>query len=136
MSLCRTTAHWNTDSDTIVDEEFRRKKEVTTTALAVSQDVVQEQRDRDPSVVDQMAELFQEPRSQYRRALAEAEERNSTPPSAEGVDLRTLEQLRDALETEQTQLEMTMATNPGVVEQYENRKREVMMHIVYFLYRC
>lgn len=42
-----------------------------------------------------------------------------------------MDERREALLEEETQLEMTLATNRGVVEQYEDRKIEV--HIFSFL---
>ena len=34
-------------------------------------------------------------------------------------------ELREELETQQANLDLNLATNPGVVEQYEKRKRDV-----------
>lgn len=64
-------------------------------------------------------------RVQYDNELAAAEKNGTTPPSAEGVDVRTLEELKAELETQRANLELNLNTNPGVVEQYEKRKRDV-----------
>ena len=61
----------------------------------------------------------------YNSDLKAAEENNTTPPSSEDVELRNTEQLEADLETQKAALEMNLNTNPGVVEQYEKRKKEV-----------
>jgi structural maintenance of chromosomes protein 5 len=57
-------------------------------------------------------------RSQYDTDLAEAEKNGGVKPDKEGVELRSAEELSEL----QARLELVVATNPGVVEQYENRK--------------
>ncbi|KAJ7595202.1 P-loop containing nucleoside triphosphate hydrolase protein [Mycena floridula] len=59
-------------------------------------------------------------RAAYDSALAQG--RN---PDSEGVDLRTLDELNQALADQEAKLDFVMATNPGVLEQYENRKRAI-----------
>jgi structural maintenance of chromosomes protein 5 len=61
-------------------------------------------------------------RSQYDTDLAEAEKNGGVKPDKEGVELRSAEELGEALSELQARLELVVATNPGVVEQYENRK--------------
>jgi hypothetical protein len=64
-------------------------------------------------------------RTAYDKDLVAAEQEGRTPPSAEGVDLRSLEELQATLETQRANLDLNLATNPGVIEQYEKRKRDV-----------
>lgn len=64
-------------------------------------------------------------RTEYENALQNAESNGTTPPSAEGVDLRTADEYRAELESQEAQLELVSKTQPGVIEQYEKRKRDV-----------
>ncbi|TFK69418.1 hypothetical protein BDN72DRAFT_614626 [Pluteus cervinus] len=64
-------------------------------------------------------------RTAYDKQLNEARDDGSTPPSAEGVDLRSLDELEAELQTQQTNLDLNLQTNPGIVEQYEKRKRDI-----------
>jgi len=41
------------------------------------------------------------------------------------VDPRSLDELQAEMDTQRANLEMNLSTNPGVVEQYEKRKRDV-----------
>lgn len=71
-------------------------------------------------------------RANYDKDLATAESDGTTPPPAEGVDVRTLDELQAELEKQQTNLELNLATNPAVVEQYEKRKRDVRRFLSLF----
>jgi DNA repair exonuclease SbcCD ATPase subunit len=64
-------------------------------------------------------------RLDYERLKKEADQAGRSPPSSDGVDLRPLETLTAELEERRAQLEIMLATNPGIVEQYEKRKRDV-----------
>ncbi|KAJ6600848.1 hypothetical protein B0H10DRAFT_1738427, partial [Mycena sp. CBHHK59/15] len=65
-------------------------------------------------------------RTAYDQAVQEAEKNGEDPPMpAENVDLRTMDELQTELEKQEANLEMNTNTNPGVVEQYEKRKRDV-----------
>ncbi|PFH50400.1 hypothetical protein AMATHDRAFT_61100 [Amanita thiersii Skay4041] len=69
-------------------------------------------------------------RIEYDRAVDAAEAaakegRHMTPPSAEGVDVRSLEELQEEMENQKAKLELNLNTNPGIVEQYERRKAEI-----------
>ncbi|EEB86791.1 hypothetical protein MPER_16119, partial [Moniliophthora perniciosa FA553] len=70
---------------------------------------------------------IQASRKEYHRALKEAEANGTEPPSKENIDLRNYNELEMALEGQKAQLELVTKTNPGVVEQYEKRKREVRL---------
>lgn len=61
----------------------------------------------------------------YEKECAKAEENGTTPPSSDGVELRSADELQADLDIQTTNLEMNLNTNPGVVEQYEKRKVEV-----------
>ncbi|KIY64376.1 P-loop containing nucleoside triphosphate hydrolase protein [Cylindrobasidium torrendii FP15055 ss-10] len=66
-----------------------------------------------------------ERQNEYKEALKQAEENGTEPPSKEGVDLRTLDELEEEMETQRTKLELIHSTNPGVMEEYEKRKRDI-----------
>jgi len=65
----------------------------------------------------------------YDNALKTAEENRTTPPAQEGVDLRTADELQAELANQKAQLELNMITNPGIVEQYEKRKKDVSLSL-------
>jgi multidrug resistance efflux pump len=76
-------------------------------------------------------ETIHQARNDYDAALKEAEERGTALPPTEGVELRTTDELHAELETQEANLEMNLNTNPGVVEQYEKRKKEVCVPCKY-----
>lgn len=105
----------------LVDQAYNAIKAESKTALDDSKLVLN-------GVTPELREEYQvieDARAQYERELTAAERDGLSPPSTEGVDLRTLEELRAELETQQANLDLNLATNPGVVEQYEKRKRDV-----------
>lgn len=110
----------------LVDEEFRAIKTRSKAALEESREVVQ---NSEEDLREQYNEI-ETKRAQYDRDLAEAEARGTTPPSAEGVDVRTVDELQAELDRQQAKLELNLNTNPGVVEQYEKRKRDVSNHLI------
>jgi hypothetical protein len=61
----------------------------------------------------------------YDKEVTAAEEQGRPPPPPDGVDLRSLDELQAELDTQRAALELNLNTNPGVVEQYEKRKRDV-----------
>ena len=67
-------------------------------------------------------------RLQFDSDLKAAQHNKTTPPSPKGIELRDSETLQVDLETQRHNLELHLNTNPGVIEQYENRKREVKEH--------
>lgn len=105
----------------IVDAEFQKVKAESKVCLAKSKE----------TIADISADLREEyneigsKRIEYETELAAAEAEGRTPPSADGVDLRSFIELQAELETQRTNLELNLSTNPGVVEQYEKRKRDV-----------
>ncbi|KAG5721327.1 Structural maintenance of chromosomes protein 5, partial [Termitomyces sp. T112] len=104
-----------------VDEEFRAIKGRSKAALEESREVVQ-------NVEEDLREQYNEieaKRTQYDRDLTAAEANGTTPPSADGVDVRTVDELQAELNRQQAKLELNLNTNPGVVEQYEKRKRDI-----------
>jgi hypothetical protein len=65
-------------------------------------------------------------RNAYEQAVEAARRNGQDPPDPdEDVDLRTMDELQAELELQEANLEMNTNTNPGVVEQYEKRKRDV-----------
>ncbi|KAE9388443.1 hypothetical protein BT96DRAFT_782413, partial [Gymnopus androsaceus JB14] len=64
-------------------------------------------------------------REEYEVACTAAKENGTAPPSTKGVDLRLADECRAELETQEAQLELVSKTQPGVIEQYEKRKRDV-----------
>ena len=105
----------------LVDQAYNAIKAQSKTALDKSKEVLRE------ATPELRAEyhVIEEARVQYERDLAVAERDELSPPSTEGIDLRTLDELQSDLETQQANLDLNLATNPGVVEQYEKRKRDV-----------
>lgn len=61
----------------------------------------------------------------WEKECKEAEEKGKPMPSSAGVELRNVEELRADIEVQRTNLEMNLITNPGIVEQYEKRLRDV-----------
>jgi len=68
---------------------------------------------------------IEEVRLQYEREEKEAREKGLPPPDGSAIDFRTVEELKAELETQKAKLDLNMITNPGVVEQYEQRKKDV-----------
>ncbi|KAG6836487.1 hypothetical protein H0H93_007586 [Arthromyces matolae] len=104
-----------------VDEEFRDIKSRSKNALEESRVLMQNCEEE----VRVTYNKIEAKRTEYDNALKAAEENGSTPPSAEDVDVRTVDELQEELEKQQAQLELNMNTNAGVVEQYEKRKRDI-----------
>lgn len=92
-------------------------------ALKDSREVISQMRDELQAEYKEIEDL----RLAYEKDVKEAEQAGRTPPSSEGVDLRTVDELEAELEAQKAQLDITLATNPGVVEQYEKRKRDVSL---------
>ena len=104
-----------------VDQEFVAIKQR-------SRDILEKSRRMVSDLEDDLKveyEAIHQTRNNYDAALKAAEEQETTPPPTEGVELRTTHELRAELETQEANLEMNLNTNPGVVEQYEKRKKEV-----------
>ncbi|KAF9458464.1 P-loop containing nucleoside triphosphate hydrolase protein [Collybia nuda] len=104
-----------------VDAQFQTIKTESKAALDESRRVIGE-------ISDNLREEYNEietKRTLYDKELAAAEQEGRTPPSADGVDTRSLEELQADLDTQRANLELNLNTNPGVVEQYEKRKRDI-----------
>ncbi|KAK7029359.1 Structural maintenance of chromosomes protein 5 [Paramarasmius palmivorus] len=104
-----------------VDAEYRHVKDQSKEALYHVHSVM----DEAPPELAEVGRRIQAARKEYAKALKEAEENGTEHPSKENVDLRSCQELEIALEDQKAQLELVTKTNPGVVEQYEKRKREI-----------
>ncbi len=85
--------------------------------------------DAEPDIKEKQ-DVIANARLAYDRDAKKAEETGSTPPDSEGIDLRSSEELGAELERQEAQLEITLNTNPGVMEEYEKRKRDVRWMLV------
>ncbi|KAF7362946.1 Structural maintenance of chromosomes protein 5 [Mycena venus] len=105
-----------------IDEHFLKTKAEAKVLGLRSQEVLTE-------VSEELSEECKKremARNAYESAVAEAEKNGEAPPQpGEDVDSRSLEELQAELEKQEADLEMNMNTNPGVVEQYEKRKRDI-----------
>lgn len=105
-----------------VDEAFRNIKAESRTSLEHSRTVI-------GSLTEELQveyKTIENARLLYEKDVAQAEETGTAPPPpGENVDLRTADELSEELNVQQANLDMNLNTNPGVVEQYEKRKRDV-----------
>lgn len=99
--------------------------------------VLEETKDRigDSEELREKIMVIEDARTRYDKEVAAAKAEGRPPPDPEGVDLRTSDELSVELEDRKAQLETMMATNPGVVEEYENRKRSVGIFLFDFIER-
>ncbi|KAG5651262.1 hypothetical protein H0H81_009306, partial [Sphagnurus paluster] len=105
-----------------VDAEFQAIKTRSRQALDESKAVMQ---DMDPDLRERY-NAVEAARTNYLAAVATAVENGTPRPRApEGVDARPVEELERDLETQRANLDLNLNTNPGVVEQYEKRKRDI-----------
>ena len=77
--------------------------------------------------------IIEEVRLLYEKNLELAKKQGLPEPDASAVDFRTADELQAELETQRANLDMNLNTNPGVVEEYEKRKRDVRIPITIFL---
>jgi hypothetical protein len=63
----------------------------------------------------------------YESEEKEAKEQGLTPPDGSGVDFRTVDELKAELATQQAKLDLTMNTNQHIVDEFEKRKRDVII---------
>ncbi|SRR6266576_4082876 len=112
-----------------VDNAYRRVKQESKVLLEQSRDVVSRM---NPELREEYNEI-ESKRLEYDKACRAAQQEGRRPPSAEGVDVRSLEELQTELETQKANLELNLMTNPGVVEQYERRKQEVSRSVCFQL---
>lgn len=73
-------------------------------------------------------------RSAWETACKEAGEKGVAPPPPGDIDMRSLDELQAELDTQRANLEMNINTNPGVVEQYEKRKKDVRLILLALLH--
>jgi hypothetical protein len=106
---------------TTVDNTYRKVKQDSKVLLEQSRDVVSRM---NPELREEYNEI-ENKRLEYDKACRAAQQEGRRPPSDEGVDIRSLEELQTELETQKANLELNLMTNPGIVEQYERRKQEV-----------
>ncbi|KAF8634626.1 hypothetical protein AX15_000803 [Amanita polypyramis BW_CC] len=104
-----------------VDNLYKRVKQESKELLEQSRAVVA---GMEPDLRAEYDEIERK-RMEYDKASHAAEQGGTTSPSAEGVDVRSLEELQAELETQKANLELNLATNPHVIEQYERRKEEI-----------
>ena len=111
----------------IVDKQYQNDKIQTKAALDASHAALA---DCDPDIRAQYEEI-QRKRAEYKAAveLAKKEGRDEPEPP-EDMDQRTAEDLQTALDNEEAKLELNSNNNPGVVEQYEARRRQVSLRSV------
>jgi hypothetical protein len=65
----------------------------------------------------------------YEKELQLAKTQGLPEPDPSGVDFRTVDELQAELETQRANLDMNLNTNPGIVEEYEQRKQDVRVFI-------
>jgi hypothetical protein len=108
---------------------FKVLKDESKNALKISRDTIEE-------VTDELREDYykiETARVQYDNDLKKAEQDGTAPPDKTGVELRESETLQIDLDAARHNLELHLNTNPGVVEQYEARKRDVSSNYRFFL---
>ncbi|KAF9076995.1 P-loop containing nucleoside triphosphate hydrolase protein [Rhodocollybia butyracea] len=105
-----------------IDDEYNEVKKLSKEALNESRDALNNTTDE---IREKYKEEIQIKRAEYDAALKVAEANGTTPPSSEGVDLRTADEYRAELDAQEAQLELVSKTQPGVIEQYEKRKRDI-----------
>ncbi|TFK43988.1 P-loop containing nucleoside triphosphate hydrolase protein [Crucibulum laeve] len=103
-----------------VDAQFKKIKAESHDMLTKSQNILKEA----PEDLKEEYMAIEKRRLAYEKALAESQE-NGTPPNPDGVEQRTLEELQSDLETERASLDLVLGTNPGVLEEYEKRQRDI-----------
>ncbi|KAH6912408.1 hypothetical protein BKA70DRAFT_1421971 [Coprinopsis sp. MPI-PUGE-AT-0042] len=63
--------------------------------------------------------------AEYDRQVKAAKQNGGPLPDTEGIELRTAAEIEEALGTFRTNLDMIISTNPGVLEEYEKRQRDI-----------
>ncbi|KAJ7619283.1 P-loop containing nucleoside triphosphate hydrolase protein [Roridomyces roridus] len=107
------------------NEKFAKLKERSKEIMAESKEVLANL----PAEMSEEYQRMEAARGEHETAVKEAVKAGREPPQpGDDVDMRTTVQLQAELEKQQADLEMNMNTNPGVVEQYEKRKRDIEQH--------
>ncbi|KIJ94730.1 hypothetical protein K443DRAFT_683517 [Laccaria amethystina LaAM-08-1] len=104
-----------------VNEAFIQIKDETKRCLAENRQIV----DEAPEDIREEYAESERVRVAYEMALEKSKEDGNPPPDPEGVELRSREELENELERQRAKLDLNLNTNPGVVEQYEKRKRDI-----------
>jgi structural maintenance of chromosomes protein 5 len=99
-----------------VDKLYREAKSQSKEKLDHSRDVLE---NCDPEIREKYDEL-DKARVEWEQVAGDYD----VPPSR--IESRNAEQLRTDLEAKHQELEMHMQTNPGVVEQFKRREKEVI----------
>ncbi|KJA29565.1 hypothetical protein HYPSUDRAFT_31485 [Hypholoma sublateritium FD-334 SS-4] len=103
-------------------EQFAQVKKETTLILDRGRVALDE---NTPEVKEQYKQIEKD-RVDYETAVKEAAEQGLGPPQVpDSIDMRSSDELQAELETQRANLEMNLNTNPGVIEQYEKRKRDI-----------
>ncbi|KAK0202992.1 hypothetical protein DFS33DRAFT_1437795, partial [Desarmillaria ectypa] len=108
--------------------EFNKADEAFKEIKAESKQMLLESRaaiDNCEPDINKLYEDIQNARFQYEKELKDAEAAGKTPPSDEGIDLRSTQDLEAEFDAQKAQLEIMLNTNPGVIEEYEKRKRDI-----------
>ncbi|KAF8211899.1 hypothetical protein K438DRAFT_1957699 [Mycena galopus ATCC 62051] len=105
-----------------IDAAFLKSKVETKALMDRSQEILLQ-------LPDELREEYREQeqvRVAYEKAVEAATKKGEEPPvPGDDVDLRTTDELEAELDKQKANLEMNANTNPGVVEQYEKRKRDI-----------
>ncbi|KIM34992.1 hypothetical protein M413DRAFT_449948 [Hebeloma cylindrosporum] len=103
------------------DAEFKSIKAKAKDALQMSKDAV----DEAPDDVREEYQAIETERADWEEKEKEALLSGRPLEGPSPIDPRTLDELQAEMDTQRANLEMNLSTNPGVVEQYEKRKRDI-----------
>ncbi|PPQ70577.1 hypothetical protein CVT24_000055 [Panaeolus cyanescens] len=109
-------------------EEFNKVHEEFTTIKQQSKQILEESRIALAEATEQVQTEFraiEDRRLAWEKECTEAKQAGRPLPDKTGVDLRNVEELKAEIEVQKAQLEMNLITNPGIVEQYEKRLRDI-----------
>ncbi|KAJ7241060.1 P-loop containing nucleoside triphosphate hydrolase protein, partial [Mycena haematopus] len=105
-----------------IDAAFLKRRAEAKQLMDSSQEILLQL----PDELREEYRVQEQARLAYEKAVKTATEAGREPPvPGDDVDLRSMEELQTELEKQETNLEMNANTNPGVVEQYEKRKRDI-----------
>ncbi|KAF9554516.1 P-loop containing nucleoside triphosphate hydrolase protein [Agrocybe pediades] len=104
-----------------VHAEYNQCKEVTVEILARTRTALKEV----PDKVREAYEKIEDATCDYNQRVKDAQAQGLPLPDDETIEKRSSDELRAELETQRANLEMNLGANPGVVEQYEKRKRDI-----------
>lgn len=81
--------------------------------------------DEAPDDVREEYQIIETERAEWEAKEKEALKTGRPLEGSSPIDPRSLDELQAEMDTQRANLEMNLSTNPGVVEQYEKRKRDV-----------